>query len=49
MSRFAAVLNCKLMTIPFVYLGIPVGGKPRGAQLWESVINKFRSKLSKWR
>ncbi|XP_057419061.1 uncharacterized protein LOC130713301 [Lotus japonicus] len=49
LSRFATVLNYKLMSIPFIYLGIPMGGKPRGAQLWDSVINKFRSKLSKWK
>lgn len=26
---FAGRLNCRLMSIPFVYLGLPVGANPR--------------------
>lgn len=41
LSRLASMLNCKLMTILFVYLGIP--GK---LQFWEHVISKIKNRLS---
>ncbi|XP_057443962.1 uncharacterized protein LOC130736132 [Lotus japonicus] len=47
LSKYASLLNCKLMTVSFVYLGIPVSGRPNGVQLWGPVIRKFRIKFSK--
>lgn len=47
--RFASILNCRLMYIPFVYLGIPVGGRPDRRVTWEPVIKKFQNRLSSWR
>lgn len=26
---FASMLNCSLMQLPFIYLGLPIGGNPR--------------------
>ena len=45
----ANYLNCSLLAIPFVYLGIPSGENPRRCQLWDPVINKCERKLAKWK
>lgn len=42
LGRFAAILHCKLMTILFVYLGIPVGGRLKSLALWDPIITKMR-------
>ena len=42
-------MNCSLLSIPFIYLGIPVGTNPRRCQLWDPIINKCERKLAKWK
>ncbi|XP_057432601.1 uncharacterized protein LOC130725381 [Lotus japonicus] len=46
---FASILNCKVTTLPFLYLGIPIGGKPRRTALWKPILEKMRRKLSAWK
>lgn len=46
---FAGRLNCRLMSIPFVYLGLPVGANPRKESTWQSIIKKLEKKLSCWK
>ncbi|XP_057440482.1 uncharacterized protein LOC130732451 [Lotus japonicus] len=48
-SQFVSFLNCKVMDIPFVYLGIPVGARPSCQRMWEPVINKIKNRLSSWK
>lgn len=48
-QQFASFLNCKVMAIPFVYLGIPVGGRANCVKTWDPVIKKLRGRLSKWK
>jgi len=45
----AKYLNCSLLAIPFVYLGIPIGENPRRCQLWDPIIHKCERKLAKWK
>jgi len=45
----AGCLNCGLLSIPFVYLGIPIGANQRRGQLWEPIIKKCEKALSKWK
>jgi len=33
LQSFAAILNCKVMVTPFVYLGLPIGGCQTGCVL----------------
>lgn len=48
-NQFAALLNCKVMSIPFIYLGLPVGANPRRLATWDPMLNKIRSRLSSWK
>jgi len=34
----AMVLNCKIRTIPFMYLGRPIGGNARHVAFWEPLL-----------
>jgi len=45
----AAVLNCKVGSLPILYLGLPVGGDPRRLIFWEHVVNRIKSRLSGWK
>ena len=45
----AGFLNCRILSFPFTYLGIPVGVTPRRGQLWDSVIRKYENKLARWK
>jgi len=45
--RFYKILNCCIMKIPFVYLGILVGGNHKSKYFWQGIIVKLKEKLSK--
>ncbi|KAJ9552338.1 LOW QUALITY PROTEIN: hypothetical protein OSB04_016383 [Centaurea solstitialis] len=48
-TRIANQLKCKEESIPFVYLGLPVGGNTTRVASWQPLINKFKEKLSSWK
>jgi len=39
LSEVASVLNCRVGTLPFVYLGLPIGGDARRLDFWQPVLN----------
>nr|KAJ0197785.1 hypothetical protein LSAT_V11C700368170 [Lactuca sativa] len=43
------ILGCKAATLPFTYLGVPIGANMKLIKGWKPVIDKFKSKLSKWK
>ncbi|GAU43919.1 hypothetical protein TSUD_28600 [Trifolium subterraneum] len=43
------VVNCKVGQIPFIYLGLPIGGNPRRHSLWIPLLEKIRKRLSGWK
>lgn len=45
----ANYLNCRLLVLPFTYLGIPIGANPRRCRMWDSIIHKCERKLAKWK
>jgi len=49
LNVFSTTLNCKHMKIPFVYLGMPIGGNPRSTQFWQPMIEKVSTRLSIWK
>jgi hypothetical protein len=48
LNEAATILHCKMGSIPFVYLGLPIGGNPRRLSFWEPVVNRIKSRLSGW-
>ena len=44
----SSVLSCKVGSIPFVYLGIPIGGNSRRLSFWEPLLNRIKSRLAGW-
>jgi len=48
LAEAAMVLNCKVGSIPFVYLGMPIGGTSSRLSFWEPLLNRIKSKLSGW-
>ncbi|GKU97112.1 hypothetical protein SLEP1_g10291 [Rubroshorea leprosula] len=45
----ASTLNSKCGHLPFLYLGLPVGGNPHHLKFWKPVVEKFQSKLATWK
>jgi len=49
LSEAAMVLNCKVGSIPFVYLGLPIGGNARRLSFWDLLITRIKSRLFGWK
>lgn len=43
---YAEILGCKVVSLPFKYLGLPLGANPRRIDTWKPVIEKFEKKLA---
>jgi len=48
MTEAASLLNCKVGKIPFLYLGLSIGGDPRRLGFWEPVVSNIKSRLAVW-
>ena len=48
LSEAASVLNCRTGSIPFLYLGLPIGGDGRKLSFWKPVVDRIRAQLSVW-
>nr|GEY97865.1 RNA-directed DNA polymerase, eukaryota, reverse transcriptase zinc-binding domain protein [Tanacetum cinerariifolium] len=44
-----AFKGCDHGSIPFMYLGLPVGKRMRFSDGWNVVVNRFRDRLSSWK
>jgi len=44
LNEAATVLSCKVGKLPFVYLGVPIGGDPRRLLFWEHVLLRIEKK-----
>jgi len=42
-------MSCKHGHLPFLYLGLPIGGDPRKLQFWYSLVDRIRNQLSGWK
>lgn len=42
-------LHCFLGSIPFKFLGLPIGDNPRRCNTWEPVVATFRKRLALWK
>ncbi|KAJ0440973.1 putative RNA-directed DNA polymerase [Helianthus annuus] len=48
-ERLACKVKCDVGSLPFEYLGIPIGANMKRAKFWKPVLDKFASRLSKWK
>ncbi|GJW45976.1 RNA-directed DNA polymerase, eukaryota, reverse transcriptase zinc-binding domain protein [Tanacetum coccineum] len=48
-SSVAAAFNCKCDSLPFVYLGLPVGKRTNIIDSWMEVFDRFQKRLSAWK
>ena len=48
-QRFINVLNFQSLTLPFVYLGIPIGANPRREETWIPIMNNISKRLTLWK
>ena len=49
LSEAASLLSCRVGVIPFVYLGLPIGGNARRKSFWNPLINRLRTRMSGWK
>ncbi|GAU43110.1 hypothetical protein TSUD_373050 [Trifolium subterraneum] len=49
LTMAATFLNCRLGSIPFKYLGLPVGANPKNGSTWEPLLDHLRKRLNSWR
>ncbi|GAU27943.1 hypothetical protein TSUD_146580 [Trifolium subterraneum] len=45
----ASALRCRVGNIPFLYLGLPIGGDQRRLSFWKPVLTRIRNRLSGWK
>jgi len=46
LTEAASVMNCRRGTIPFIYLGLPIGGDSRKLSFWKPVVDHIVTCLS---
>ncbi|XP_045831507.1 uncharacterized protein LOC123922882 [Trifolium pratense] len=49
LGEAASALCCRVGKIPFVYLGLPIGGDSRRLSFWEPVLDRLKTRLSGWK
>ncbi|KAJ9542205.1 LOW QUALITY PROTEIN: hypothetical protein OSB04_028711 [Centaurea solstitialis] len=47
--RLATIVGCKVGSIPFRYLGLPIGADMHKIANWKPLIERFERKLSDWK
>ncbi|KAJ0683718.1 putative RNA-directed DNA polymerase [Helianthus annuus] len=45
----AKKINCQVGSLPFNFLGLPLGANMKMAKHWKPIIDKFKVKLSSWK
>jgi hypothetical protein len=45
----ASALCCRVGKIPFLYLGLPIGGNPKRLVFWDPVLTRLKNRLSGWK
>ena len=48
MEAACRFLNCREGTLPFNYLGLPVGANSKKVSTWEPMLEKLRTRLNAW-
>jgi len=48
LSEAASILNCRTGFIPFMYLGLPIGGDALKLSFWKPLVDRILARLSSW-
>lgn len=48
LNDMATILDCRIGSLPFSYLGIKVGIYHRKATEWKEIVNKIKGRLQRW-
>ncbi|GJY08595.1 putative RNA-directed DNA polymerase, partial [Tanacetum coccineum] len=48
-TNLATLTGCKSQSLPFLYLGLPVGMNMSRLKGWDPILAKFKNRLSKWK
>jgi mannosylglycoprotein endo-beta-mannosidase len=49
MEMATTFLNCRIGSLPFKYLGLPIGANPSCATTWEPLVDHIKKRLLSWR
>jgi len=49
LNEAVMVMQCRVGTIPFTYLGLPIGGDARRIEFWKPVVDRIITRLSNWK
>ncbi|CAJ2670980.1 unnamed protein product [Trifolium pratense] len=49
LEEAASALCCKVGKIPFLYLGLQIGGDPRRLSFWDPMLIRIKNRLSGWK
>ncbi|KEH38240.1 hypothetical protein MTR_2g064455 [Medicago truncatula] len=49
LNEATSVISCKIGRVPFMYLGLPIGGDARRLIFWELIIDRIQSRLCDWK
>ncbi|XP_026432710.1 uncharacterized protein LOC113330060 [Papaver somniferum] len=49
MNVWAAEFGCAVDTLPFIYLGMPLGANSKSKEIWVPILEKFDARLSTWK
>ncbi|MCI43413.1 cysteine-rich receptor-like protein kinase, partial [Trifolium medium] len=41
-------LHCRVGSLPFMYLGLPVGANPRKERTWKPLLDTIAKRLGDW-
>ena len=42
-------LGCKIGSLPFTYLGLPLGAPHKSVGVWDQIEERFRRRLAAWK
>jgi hypothetical protein len=49
LGEAASVLGCRVGNIPFLYLGLPIGGDLTRLTFWDPMVTRLKNRLSGWK
>lgn len=48
LNQDASIINCRVGTLPFVYLGVSIGDDTQHMKFWEALLNRLKNRQSRW-